>query len=301
MLRLLQSNQPAAWVVVPLTAVLLWCISAMERGVIPGGEEALAFAGVLASSRAIHLAHLESRMRTRPNSIPGWVFVLCAVPLIADSPVRMWWSGFFVLASLRFALRVPEGEAGRKQVLFWMGVCLCISGVLWHAMSVWSLLLPLGCIGLRPFRAAETLSLLLGLVASWGTCSVLLWLLRAPFPFVQVEAGMQWADWRILWVWVLVACIGWLFRQRSLARATARQRSARHLTQWMSVAGFGLALLVGSWGAQWSALLVFGGALFCTWTVGWCCPPRWKGTPYVPWALLILASVSAAWPMVLRW
>ena len=268
---------------------------------IPGGEEALAFAGVLASSRAIHLAHLESRMRTRPNSIPGWVFVLCAVPLIADSPVRMWWSGFFVLASLRFALRVPEGEAGRKQVLFWMGVCLCISGVLWHAMSVWSLLLPLGCIGLRPFRAAETLSLLLGLVASWGTCSVLLWLLRAPFPFVQVEAGMQWADWRILWVWVLVACIGWLFRQRSLARATARQRSARHLTQWMSVAGFGLALLVGSWGAQWSALLVFGGALFCTWTVGWCCPPRWKGTPYVPWALLILASVSAAWPMVLRW
>ena len=303
MLRLLQSNQPAAWVFVPLTAVLLWGISAMGRGAVPGGEEALAFAGIFASSRTIHLAHLESRMRTRPTSFPGWVFVLWAVPLISGYPVRLCWSGFFVLVGLRFALRLSEEEARRNQALFWMGVSLGTAGVLWHSMSVWSLLLPLGCLGLRPFRAAETLSLLLGLVASWGFCLALPWLLRVPFPFVQAPSGMHWADWSALWFWMPAGVIGWLLRQKSLARATARQRSARRLTQWMSAAGLGLTLLfgLGGVGTQWSILAVFGGALFFTWTVGWCLPPSWKGTPWVPWCLLTLALFSAALPMVPRW
>ena len=246
------------------------------------------------------MAHLESRMRTRSNSIPSWVFVLWSVPFISVAPPRLWWSGFFVFAGLRFALRLPEDEAGRKQALFWMGTFLGGAGVLWHSMSVWSLILPMGCISLRPFRAAETLSLLLGLTASWGVCLALPWLLHAPSPLVQTQVEMQWLDWRIAWCWMPVAGIGWLLRQQSLARATARQRSARRLTQWMSAAGLCLSLLAGSGvvGAQWSMVILFGGASFCTWTGGWCFPPGWKGTPWVPWFFFFLALLSAAWPMV---
>jgi len=299
MLRLLQSNQPAAWVVVPLTAALLWGISAMGvRGTVPDGEEFLAFAGILASSRILHLTHLESKMRTRPTSIPGWCFVLWALPLLAGSPARLWWSGFFVLAALRHALRLPEDETGRNHALFWMGVHLGLSGVVWLPLTIWSILLPLGCLGLRPFRPAETLSLALGMGASWGFSMAVPWLLQFPLPMSEPWTGLLTEDWRVLLPWIPVGCAGWLFRQRSLARATARQRSARQLTQWMSAAGLGIAALgwAGGIGPQGATLSLFGGGLFCAWTVGWCFPPRRKGTRWVPWLLLMLSLAATVWP-----
>ena len=71
MLRLLRSNQPAAWVIVPLTAVLLWGLASMGVGGSgPDAGEGLGFIAILASARMIHMAHLESRMKTRAPPAP---------------------------------------------------------------------------------------------------------------------------------------------------------------------------------------------------------------------------------------
>lgn len=303
MLRLLSSNQPAAWVIVPMTAVLLWGISAMGvRGELSSGEEALSFLGILASSRMVHLAHLESRMRTRPTSIPGWAFVLWSVPLIAWTPARLWWAGFFVLAGLREGLRLVDEKARRSRAMFWMGVHLGLAGVLWPAMSMWSVVVPVGCLMLRPFRPAETLSLVLGLSASWGVYWALPWLIQVPVPSASHSSPIPWWDWAVLLLWVPLAGTGWLLRQQSLARATARQRSGRRLTQWVAGAGCLMAVwgMTDAAGVNGSIQSLFAGGVFCTWTVGWCCPPRWKGTPVVPWLMLALAGAMAVWPWWLR-
>ena len=299
MLRLLSSNQPAAWVIVPMTAVLLWGISAMGvRGAFPGGEEALSFLGILASARVLHLAHLESRMRTRPTSIPGWAFVLWSVPLIVGSPARVWWAGFFVLAALREGLRLADDDARRSRALFWMGIHLGLAGVLWPAMSMWSVVVPIGCLILRSFRPAETLSLVLGLSAAWGFSWAVPWLMHSSIPVASQVLPIPWREWTILLLWLPLGCTGWLLRQQSLARATARQRSARRLTQWAAAAGCLMALW-GTWdatGAQGSMQVLFSGGVLCAWTVGWCCPPRWKATPAIPWLMLALAGAMTVWP-----
>jgi hypothetical protein len=298
MLRLLRSNQPAAWVIVPLTAVLLWGLASMGVGGSgPDAGEGLGFIAILASARMIHMAHLESRMKTRPTSIPGWVFVLWAVPLLPGSSFRLWWSGFFVLAALRHALRLPEEESGRNPAFFWMGAHLGLAGLMWPSMALWGLLLPLGCVGLRPFHPAETLSLLLGFGVSWGVLPTLLWLLRIPLPSWDGPSVMHWEPMFLL-PWLAFGMTGWLLRQQSLARATARQRNARRLTQWVSAAG----LLLGAAGVmEWTGpdgahQAFFSGGLFCAWTIGWCFPPRWKGTQWVPWALLLVSFAVANRP-----
>ncbi len=298
MLRLLQSNQPAAWVIVPLTAALLWGLASMGVGESgPDVEEGLGFLGILASARMIHMAHLESRMRTRPTSIPGWVFVLWAIPFLPSSSFRLWWSGFFVLAALRQALRISEEESGRNSALFWMGVHLGVAGLLWTSMALWALLLPLGCVGLRPFRPAETLSLLLGFAVSWGVLPALTWLLRTPLPLWEAVPESPWEPWLVL-PWLVFGATGWLLRQQSLARATARQRTARRLTQWVAVGGLLLSAfgVMERTGPDWSHHALFAGGLFCAWTIGWCFPPRWKGTQWVPWVLVAVAMASAVWP-----
>ena len=303
MLRLLSSNQPAAWVIVPMTAVLLWGISAMGvRGEFPGAEEGLSFLGIVASARIVHLAHLESRMRTRPTSIPGWAFVLWSVPLMAGSPARLWWAGFFVLAGLREGLRLADEEFRRSRAVFWMGIHLGLAGVLWPVMSMWSVVVPFGCLILRSFRPAETLSFMLGLSASWGFSWALPWLMEVPFAAIENRVAMPWRDWTVLLLWVPLAGTGWLLRQRSLARATARQRSARRLTQWVAGAGCLMAVwgTMDAAGAKGSIQALFSGGVFCAWSVGWCCPPRWKGTPYIPWLMLALAVMMTAWPWWLK-
>lgn len=299
MLRLLSSNQPAAWVIVPMTAVLLWGISAMGvRGEIPGSGEALSFLAILASARILHLSHLESRMRTRPTSIPGWAFVLWSVPLIAGSPTRLWWAGFFVLAGLREGLRLGDDDARRSRAFFWMGIHLGLAGVLWPAMSVWSLLVPVGCLILRSFRPAETLSLIMGLSASWGGSLALPWLMEFSLPSALPGVQIPWREWTVLLLWLPFGCTGWLLRQQSLARATARQRTARRLTQWVAGAGLLMALwgILDSTGAQGAAQVLFSGGVFCAWSLGWCCPPWWKATPSIPWILLALAVAVTVWP-----
>jgi len=265
-------------------------------------EEGLSFLGMLASARTVHLAHLESRMRTRPTSIPGWAFVLWSVPLIAGSPARLWWAGFFVLAGLRQGLRLVDEEARRSRALFWMGVHLGLAGVLWPVMSIWSLVIPVGCLILRSFRPAETLSLVLGLSASWWFSWALPWLMELPLSTTANRAALSWREWTVLLFWVPLAGTGWLLRQRSLARATARQRSARRLTQWVAGAGFLMAVwgMMDAAGATGSIQALFAAGVFCTWTVGWCCPPRWKGTPFIPWLMLALAVATTAWPWWLK-
>lgn len=296
MLRLLQSNQPAAWAFVPLTAVLLWGLASMGAGSTgPGEVEWIGFLGILVSARMIHEAHLESRMRTRPTAIPSWVFVLWAVPLLPGSPVRLWWSGFFVLMALRHALRLPEDESGRTAALFWMGVHLGLAGLCWWSSSIWILFLPLACIGLQAFRPAETLSLLLGLALALGALPTLAWLLGLPFSFWGLNGVWTWGDWRPTLGWAIIGAIGWMLRQQSLSRATARQRNARRVTQWVSLMGF---ILAGMGMTGWSGVVdpsqaLLAGGLFCTWSMGWCFPPRWKGTRWIPWCLLLLALTSA--------
>ena len=281
-----------------MTAVLLWGISAMGvRGEIPGSGEALSFLAILASARILHLSHLESRMRTRPTSIPGWAFVLWSVPLIAGSPTRLWWAGFFVLAGLREGLRLGDDDARRSRAFFWMGIHLGLAGVLWPAMSVWSLLVPVGCLILRSFRPAETLSLIMGLSASWGVSWALPWLMEFSLPSALPGVQIPWREWTVLLLWLPFGCTGWLLRQQSLARPRRGSERPAALRNGSPVRDccWRCGELISA-GAQGAAQVLFSGGVFCAWTVGWCCPSRWKATPSIPWIPLALAVAVTVWP-----
>jgi len=296
MLQLLQSNQPASWVIIPLLVVLLLVAGVLGAEGVDGVQGPLLGAmGVLAGSRIIHLMHVESGMRTRPTAIPSWAWVVSATPLVWVTRAELWWASVLVLFAMRLSLTLREGESTGRS-FFWMGAALIAGPFLAPGMWVWALLMPLIVLAFRPFRVSETLSLLLGMMMPVALVLVFYW---------WTEGSIRWPwgktfnsdfsfDWRA-WILLPFAALGWALRQQSLSHATARQRFARQVTQWMGLAvllstSLGW-VLTGHLGPSEAAHPAY--AFFCSWTLGWCLPRNWRGGRWVPWVLLLLSLTLA--------
>lgn len=301
MLRLLQSNQPAAWVIVPLTAAVLVLCRVMGMDAVAWtGESALSAAAGLVTAWWIHRMHFESGMRTRPSLLPSWSWVVLSAPWWFDAPASAWCSMAAAVLALRMALRLRSAAGGGHPCFGW-GLALGVATLLHPSGWTLALALVVVVVSFRPLSPGETLSFALGLAAPWGAVQSGLWWAQGSVgfpdwgfhPSTSVQMG------RTLWLAPLL--IGSAMRVRSFTRATAQQRYARQVTQWWAMVIL-VATLVGlvvvpgpvaegpaASGELWIPALAHLGA----WSLGWCMPPGWSGSKWVPVALLVTAGTLA--------
>jgi len=307
MLRILSSNQPIAWGVVPITGVVLFAtgcaIGVMEWNAFP------ALVAICISARLLHLLHAESGMRTRPGSIPGWVWVLVATPFIGIVPDAAWWVCPCLFQGLRLMLRIKE-PAGFPGTFMFVGMWWC-TGLMIDA-GMWPLALgfALNMLWIHRPAAEELFAFVVGLLT--------------PFAMVEAVLWMPDREWQCFWGWspglmqavplsmawfALPTALGWIIRQQSLRRATAQQRFARKATQWAGAMGAAIVLMVAGlasmdmaaeWMPRWTAAPA-GLAFMAAWGWPWLMPPGYRWTRFVPISLALLALallVMRGWPGV---
>ena len=299
MLRLLHSSQPVAWGIVPLTAAVLFLVGGL--GVHGWSLMAQAPWGaglaVVMSARWIHTAHLTSGMRTRPNLLPSWSWVLVATPMLWNTPASWWWGMALIWLSVGQGLRLQMGDS-RPDLHFWSGLAAGSAPMVASELAAWCPVLAVVLFAWRPPKPGEALLWVVGALTPLWMASGLSWWRMGSL------ASMEWRWTEVVnapkmsaWVLVPMAVAGWALRQQSLTRATARQRVTRKWTQWPGpiALAMGVISMSSGWGTGSAiAMALTGFAMWVTWALGWCCPPRWRGTPWVPWLALVLA-IGAAW------
>ena len=294
MLGILNSNQPVAWAVVPVTGCILFLVCC-GLGVC-STDSWTALAAVILSARLIHLLHAESGMRTRPGSIPGWVWVLFATPFIGVVPDASWWCMPCLFQGLRLVVRLrdTEGMSGTFfHVGLWWGLAILAGSAQWPLIAA----MVLGLFIVRPPDAGEGISALLGLVTPAYGLIAAYWVVHMEWltwwPVASLNEGLPITTMTAL---VLPIGIGWFVRQQSMIRATAQQRFSRQLTQWVGAGGAMLIALAqglhwmqpGSWGT--AAIAVPGVFAFLSaWSLPWLMPPGFRTTSAMPYVFVLMS------------
>lgn len=304
MLRILSSNQPIAWGIVPITGMVLFALGCALGVMDWSGLQSLV--AICVSARLLHLLHAESGMRTRPGSIPGWVWVLVATPFIGIVPDAAWWVCPCLFQGLRLMLRIKE-STGFPGTFMFVGMWWC-TGLMVDA-GMWPLVLgfTLNLLWVHRPAAEELFALMVGLLA--------------PFAMVEAVLWMPERQWQDFWGWnpdmreavpmsmawfALPTALGWVIRQGSLNRATAQQRFARKATQWAGALGLASVLLVAALGAMDQTKEWMSGwtaappalAFMAAWSWPWLMPPGFRWTRYVP---IVLAMLSVVLLMLRGW
>lgn len=301
MLRLLQSNQPAAWVIVPLTAGLLVLCRVMGMDAVAWTwEGTVSAAAALLTAWWIHRMHFESGMRTRPTLLPSWSWVVLSAPWWLDASATVWCSMAAATLAVRMALRL-RSAAGGGHPCFGLGLALGVSTLLHPAGWTLALALLAVLVSLRPLHPGETLSLVMGLAGPWGMVQAGLWWMEGSVGFPDWGFQPRGSIRMVHAVWLAPVLVGSALRMRSFTRATAQQRFSRQITQWWALAI--LAVVMVGWmpasdvgeghpaasGELWLPALAHLGA----WSLGWCMPPGWTGSKWIPAALLLTSGVMA--------
>ena len=294
MLGILNSNQPVAWAVVPVTGCILFLVACSLD--LCGADSWTALAAVILSARLIHLLHAESGMRTRPGSIPGWVWVLFATPFIGVVPDASWWCMPCLVQGLRLVVRLRDTD-GMSGTFFyiglWWGLAVLVGGFQWPLIAA----MLLGGLMVRRPDTGEGISAMLGLITPAYVFSAAYWVVTTELPTwwtaTDPAVGMPMKTMAAL---ALPVGAGWVIRQQSMIRATAQQRFSRQLTQWAGAFG---ALLIavaqglhwmqpGSWGtAAIAAPGVF--AFLSAWSLPWLMPPGLRTTSAMPYAFILMS------------
>jgi|GEM_PF-1162209 hypothetical protein len=295
MLSILNSNQPVAWAFVPLSGLALFLgmcgLNLVEL------HSWTALLAICVSAWLLHQMHLESGMRTRPGSIPGWVWVLVATPALGMMADATWWVFPCFFQGLRKVLTLREGE--RRPVTFMFIAMWWCAGVLLEA-SAWPLL-PAFMVAMLLVRRPgeeEILALLLGLAAPWLLTGTIVWLTEGALrPFwawrPELAPGVL-----LVTLWLAVpTAVGWMARQRSLRTATAQQRFSRQLTQWAGLLGVLFLLLTEAWDWSMTEAHFNGGAAFpgalaflAAWSWPWLMPPGKRWTKVAVYAFAVMSA-----------
>lgn len=306
MLRILSSNQPVAWAIVPITATGLMLIS-RALGLVDG-EDVMALAAICLSAWLLHRMHAESGMRTRPGSLPAWAWVLVATPLVGLVSPWIWWSVPCYLQGLRLSLLLRDATGSPGTFMFigiWWGIGMMIEASTWPFVAAFAA----ATIWVQRPRAEELLAWMIGGCIPVSMVGASLWSLSGSWATVwgwHPGFGSRWPM-GIMWC-ILPTGFGWILRQQSLVRATAQQRFSRQATQW---AGLLLLLLTGasglsnwgSGGAGWSGMSALPAALAfaSAWSWPWLVPPGFRWTKAMPFLMLVGALgllLVRAWPQL---
>jgi hypothetical protein len=294
MQRILNSNQPVAWAFVPLTGLVLFLASVgLGRTDVqswPG------FLGMCVAARLLHLLHVESGMRTRPGSLPSWVWMLVAVPFIGGPSDWAWWASCGLIQGLRLAMGVRDSDGNPGTFLFigmWWGLAVLAEATIWPLLPAFAITLML----VKRPGADETVSGFIGLLTPLLIATAGVWLMELRLTpcwgWRPERIGME--PYRMVWL-AIPTGLGWMLRQQSIVRATAQQRFARQLTQWSGASGVLVVLLMTgfSWTTQgqWpSASSAFPCALafLASWSWPWLMPPGFKLTKAMPYVFVAMS------------
>lgn len=300
MLRLLYSSQPVVWGIVPLTSALLLALGGWSAH--QGNPEIVApwssWGAVLLSAYGIHRMHVSSGMRTRFSMLPSWAWVLASTPFLWFTPPSWWWGMCLIWVSVGLGLRLKMGEP-RPDLNYGLGLAVGVVPMVAPELALWIVVTGAVLWLWRAPKPGEAFMWVLGLATPWWIRGGVAWWTRgslelAAWPWSEGPDSLSTG----LWALLPMMAIGWMLRQQSLIRATARQRVVRKWTQWPGVvaAGLGLLLMFGlAANSSGMAMLVTGFACGVTWSLGWCFPPRWKGTKWMPWlAMMLSASATLA-------
>lgn len=302
MQRILNSNQPVAWAFVPLTGLILFLLSAalnpMVFGLWPG------WLGIIVAARLLHLLHLESGMRTRPDSFPSWIWVLLATPFLGDVSEMSWWACCCLFMGLRFLMKLRDIDSSPGSFLFigmWWGLAFLLEAMMWP----WLPVCVLTAVLLKRPSAADWIAWAIGLFAPLIFAATGVWLmegqLRPCWGWHPVVFG---TNLPILVGVLLPVGLGWVVRQQSLVRATAQQRFSRQLTQWLSALGIVAcgALYIGHSlkGSGWveaGSVIPSVWSFAAAWSLPWLLPPGFRITKWMPFLFLLMSAGL----VVIRW
>lgn len=307
MLRILSSNQPVAWTVVPVTGIVLMLIS-RAVGLVSGGAF-VALSALCLSAWLLHRMHAESAMRTRPGSLPAWAWMLVATPLVGLVPDGMWWSIPCYLQGLRLSLRLRDKLGSPGTFMFigmWWGAGALIEASTWPFIPAFVV----ATLWVQRPVAEELVAGMIGLLTPVTMLATILWLLgRNPMSAWGWHPAME-NNWPLGLTWLIIpAGLGWVLRQQSLVRATAQQRFSRQVTQWsglfvLVLAGLAAAAQWGSGGQDgWGGATALPAALafMSAWSWPWLVPPGFRWTKAMPF-LMMAGSLGLialrAWPLL---
>ncbi len=302
MQRILNSNQPVAWAFVPVTGLVLFLLAgAMDPSVLaswPG------WFGIMAAARLLHLLHLESGMRTRPDSFPSWAWALMATPFLGDVSEVSWWACCCLFMGLRFLMRLRDTDSSPGSFLFigmWWGLAFLLEALMWPWLPV--CMIP--AVLLKRPSAAEWMAWLMGLLAPLIFAATGVWLmegvLRPCWGWNPVDGGFNLP---ILIGVLLPMGLGWVVRQQSLVRATAQQRFSRQLTQWLGALGLlacgglyaGNMVMGGGW-MEARSVIPSVWSFLAAWSLPWLLPPGFRITRWMPYLFLLMSAGL----VLLRW
>jgi len=217
--------------------------------------------------------------------------------MLWSTPASWWWGMALIWLSVGQGLRLQMGDS-RPDLHFWSGLAAGSAPMVASELAAWCPVLAVVLFAWRPPKPGEALLWVVGALTPLWMASGLSWWRMGSL------ASMEWRWTEVVntpkmsaWVLVPMAVAGWALRQQSLTRATARQRVTRKWTQWPGpiALAMGVISMSSGWGTGSAiAMALTGFAMWVTWALGWCCPPRWRGTPWVPWLALVLA-IGAAW------
>ena len=301
MQRILNSNQPVAWAFVPVTGLFLFLLSAALNPIVLGSWPG--WLGIMVAARLLHLLHLESGMRTRPDSFPSWVWALMATPFLGDVSEISWWACCCLFMGLRLLMRLRDIDSSPGSFLFigmWWGLAVLLEALMWPWLPV--CILP--AVLLKRPSAAEWVAWVMGLVSPLIFAATGVWLMEGELlrPFWGWHPVAFGFNLPIL-AGVLPVGLGWAVRQQSLVRATAQQRFSRQLTQWMGALGLvACGALYGGHSANsgWvESLSVIPSvwSFLAAWSLPWLMPPGFRITKWMPYLFLVI-SVGL---VVVRW
>ena len=291
--RILNSNQPVAWAFVPVTGCGLFLISVVQGTV--DRDSWPAFLAIIFSAWLLHRMHADSGMRTRPGSIPSWIWVLIATPLLGMVPDEGWWSFPCFLMGMKSLLGLRDTEQAPGTMLstgaWWSsGLIVC--------PDMWCFVVAMTCAAVLVRRptSEEWASALIGLVAPLMVLAALYWLWNGTWPssWTWTERGFTGMPSGAAWLLVPTG-FGWFVRQQSLITATAQQRFARQWTQWAGILGVALVIAIQAahWAAghdTWSYAMTAAPmslAFMAAWTWPWLMPPGYKWTKVAPFVFLL--------------
>jgi hypothetical protein len=299
MLRTLESNQPIAWLAVPLSSVLVLSVWAGISGNFNAAEICREF-GVswlilIATVRAIHIAHMSSGMSDRPTALPSWTAAVVGTVLLAQGAQQEVVTGLFaVVFSMRLALMVRSEQLATG--LMFAASFIAGTASLFDFSFVWGVpALLAGMAHMMRLRPATIMAWAMGALTPWWIAAAVWWLWRGPEAWVMLLDTVP--DLRIFsleplalwpfWLALFWATVGLVIRTQKLSTATAQSRRTRMMTStWSAVA------LAAAWAFHPDHTPCGWFVLFAAWNVPATIPREKYWGSAALWALLVLAAMA---------
>jgi len=299
MLRTLESNQPIAWLVVPLFSGLILSVWAGVTGVF-GPIEICTELGIswlilMATVWTLDIAHRSSGMSDRPTSLPSWTAALAGTVLLAHGAEREIFAGLFAVAfSMRLALMARSGQ--RATGLMFAASFIASTAALFDFSFIWGVpALLVGMVYMLRIRPATIMVWAMGALTPWWIAAAVWWLWRgaAAWPMmVDTAPNLRLfdLDWLQLWpVWVALiwSLIGWVMRTQTLTAATAQSRRTLMLTSMWSATA-----LLAAWALHPGHSPYAWFVIFAAWNAPSAIPRGKVWGSVAVWAQVVMAGVA---------